>query len=178
MADELLRAIGGGPMSMPVRGVDVDHILSRRCSHPLIPFVITIDRRRHRPAEIARRHSVHHQRPEGTKHGPESSERKLPPRVVLEARRCQVVESVRKYVDESRGEYYAGGEGFDHEEDILLGTESGDVFAQEWEADANGAADEDGEERGDFERPGFGFAAVLLVGGAVAVSGDDGEKRQ
>lgn len=80
-------------------------------------------------------------------------------------------------MDEPRGKYDAGGEGFDHEEDIVLGTEIGDGFAKYWEADADGTADEDGEQGGDFERPGFGFVAVVIVGGAVAVAGD-GEERQ
>ena len=170
-------------MGVPVAGVGV-HV------YVLLLLILIYLRRRRQlvllllllPIEIGRRKTINHQRPDRGHHGDKPSEGEILPRLFAEARRRQVLEGVGQDVDEPRGEYHAGGEGLDDEEEVPVRAEGWDPLAEDGDADADETPDEDGENGGDLEVLGRGLVVAVAgrghVGGAVTVGESLREKEE
>ena len=106
--------------------------------HLLIPA--SVGRLRISPPPIVRRRvRIHHERPDRRHHRNKPGERKIPPRVLGDARGRQVLERVRQHVDEARREDHAGRERLHPEEEVAFRAQRRIPLRRHGEAHAGGA---------------------------------------
>ena len=86
---------------------------------------------------------VHHEREQGGEHGDERREGEVPPGLLGQARRGEVVEGVREHVHVPRGEDDPRREGLDDDEEVAVGPERGDGAGEERQAHADHAGHQD-----------------------------------
>lgn len=118
---------------------------------------------------IRRRERIDHQRSNRREHRDESREREVVPRFFRQPLRAQVLEGVRKDVDEARRQDHAGGKGLDQEEDVLVRVESRNSPAENWDTHANCTGGEYRNECGDLVLERFTFVSVFFFGFTLAL---------
>ena len=95
------------------------------------------------PVVEGERERVHHEREQGGEHGDERREGEVPPGLLGQARRGEVVEGVREHVHVPRGEDDPRREGLDDDEEVAVGPERGDGAGEERQAHADHAGHQD-----------------------------------